>query len=150
MKTMDRAPASFAPFCKSVAIKTTGKSTPLAVAQGNAYRQANGGRSIWATITHKNSASYMRGLQAIADSKASALISISLVSQPLWAVSRTRSFKANGGNVLGLEDTNDDLVIALAMVSWSTSALDSMGRNAAKSFVDAAQSKAKSMRVYNR
>lgn len=151
MKMADRAPVVFAPFYRSATLTPVGKTTPLSVARANANRQANGARSIWATITHKNSASYMKALQSIANSKATTgMVSINLVSQPLWAIPRAKSFRATGGNVLGLEDSNDDLVIALAMVSWNTAALDSMGRNAAKGFVDAAQSKAKSMRVYSR
>lgn len=75
---------------------------------------------------------------------------IQLIFQPLWRTSRARSFAASGGNVLGLEDADEDLVIVLATTTWQSSGSDELVNQVMKDFIDEAQVMAKKAKVNSR
>jgi len=149
-----RAPGVFEKFWRSSLTATTKGTTISAIAEQNAFSTATGGRTLWATFTHVNSAAFMEVLMDLATEKGREMpllsSGIQLISQPLWHASRAKSFAATGGNILGLEESSDDLVIVLASVSWTSSGSDKAVRQIMKEFIDAAQAEAKKMGVYNR
>lgn len=152
-KPQSTTPDIFQPFWKSSLSATTKQTTMSSIAAQNAAMTAYGGRTLWATITHANSAAFMDEVMNLAKEKGREMpllsTGIQLIFQPLWRTSRARSF-ASSPNVLGLEDSPEDLVIILAMTSWTTTGNDELVRTVLHRFVDEAQAKAKQMGVYNR
>lgn len=153
-KPQSDAPGIFQRFYSKSFTTTTKQTTISNVAANNAATTAVGGRVLWATMTHANSAAFMEDLMAFAKEKGREMPTFSsgiqLIFQPLWRTSRAKSFTQGGGNSLGLEDSNDDLVIVLAMTSWSSSASDDAVNSVMKEFIDEAQKMAKKAKVFSR
>ncbi|RDI80476.1 hypothetical protein Vi05172_g9594 [Venturia inaequalis] len=152
-KAQSSAPAIFQPFYRTSLSATTKLTTISNVAANNAALMAEGGRNLWATMTHANSAEFMEELMAFAKEKGGEMPSlssgISVVFQPLWRASRVRSFAQTGGNSHGLEDSNDDLVVVLATTTWTSSGSDELVNKVMEEFIDEAQKMAKDpMRGY--
>jgi hypothetical protein len=74
---------------------------------------------------------------------------IQLIFQPLWKAPRAKILAETGGNVLGL-DEQDDLVIVLASAYWFRQADDAAAGAALKQFVDKATALAKTAGVHSR
>jgi hypothetical protein len=112
----------FEPFWRALINAATKRTTVVEVALTNAALGPSGGRTPRATTTHINSASYMKAIMDLATTKSKEMLSLStgiqLLIEPLWQQSRTKAFQSTGGNVLGLEDSNEDLVIVLATTAW--------------------------------
>ncbi|TID13183.1 oxidoreductase FAD-binding protein [Venturia nashicola] len=153
-KPQSDAPAIFQPFHRTSLSATTGQTTISNVSATNAAIAEAGGRVLWATMTHANSAPFMEELMAFAKEKGSEMPTLSsgiqLLFQPLWHTSRARSFTQTGGNSLGLEASNDDLVIVLATTKWSSSTSDEVVNGVMKEFIDEAQGMAKRDGVFSR
>jgi hypothetical protein len=153
-KAQSTAPDIFQPLWNSSFGATTKTTTISAIAAQNAAITPSGGRTLWATMTHANSAAYMKVLMDLANKKGRGMpllsSGIQLIFQPLWQTSRANSFSTTGGNVLGLEDSSDDLVIVLATAMWAAAGSDELVRTVMQDFLDVAQAKAMQMGVYNR
>lgn len=153
-RPQSNAPDIFQPFYRSSLSASTKQTTISNVAANNAAITAAGGRVLWATMTHANSAAFMEELMAFAKEKGREMPSLStgiqLISQPLWRTPRVRSFAQSGGNVLGLEDAAQDLVIVLAMTTWTSTASDGVVNNVMKEFIDEAQVMAREAGVGSR
>lgn len=153
-KPQSNAPEIFQPFYRSSLSSTTKQTTISNVAANNAAITAAGGRVLWATMTHVNSASFMEELMAFAQEKGREMPTLStgiqLIFQPLWHASRARSFAQSGGNSLGLEDSAEDLVIVLATTSWTSAGSDELVDGVMKEFIDEGSAMARSAGVGSR
>jgi hypothetical protein len=111
-----------------------------------------GGREQWATITFVNNAAFMKEMLDLISATNRKLpfgANAGVILQPLWAASRAKSFAASGGNSLGLEDTKEDLIIALFYFTSIVAATDQAITAAAKTLVENLNKAAKAKGVYN-
>jgi hypothetical protein len=147
-------PQVFEPFWKASINAATKRTTVKEVASTNAALASSGGKTLWATTTHINSAAYMKAIMDLAAIKSKEMPSLStgiqLMFEPLWQQSRTKAFASTGGNVLGLEDSNEDLVIVLATTTWSFASSDVIVNKVMKQFIEQAEEVSKKMGVWHR
>jgi hypothetical protein len=146
-------PSAFKGLLSPTWFPTTGMTTLNTLAQMNAIGTPSGSRTAWATFTFANSASFMRTVidLAASESKAMPFLSsgVTLIFQPLWKAPRAKVLAETGGNVLGLDD-QDDLVIVLASVYWMRPADDVASNDGLKKFVEKATALAKTAGVHSR
>jgi hypothetical protein len=131
---------------------TEQKTTFRNVAQMNADSTPSGTRSSFATWSFINNAAYMSRLLDLAErftNSVPGLTTMNLIFQPLWTTPRTASFKSGGGNVLGIQGTDDDMVIALLHLVWTNPANDNPVREAERSFLANARLLARQMGVHH-
>lgn len=123
---------------------TMGMTTYLSVARANGIGTPAGGRGFWATFTFHNNLAFMKeALDLIGKGGAG------VIFQPLWAAPRLKSFRATGGNVLGLEDTKEDLIIVLLMFTSLSAAGDAAVTSRAKQLLENLKNAAQAKGVYS-
>ncbi|KAF2665511.1 FAD-binding domain-containing protein, partial [Microthyrium microscopicum] len=151
-KNVTTTPACFSGLANSSMLNAVFPTSYLAVAQRNELMTYMGGRSLMATFSYVNSAAYMDKLLDLAASFSSSLPFLSgliLIFQPLWTTSRQKSFKVHGGNILGLDEHSDDVVIVLVQTGWLTAASDEAVNQAVQLFIEKAGKLAKEMGTYS-
>jgi hypothetical protein len=111
-----------------------------------------GGREHWATFTFVNNLAFMKetlDLITATNRRLPAGTNAGVIFQPLWATPRAKSFGASGGNSLGLEDTEDDLIIALLFFTSLIASTDQTIITAAQTLVDNLKKSAQAKGVYH-
>jgi hypothetical protein len=146
-----RNPPIFQRLYNNSASSTISMTTYGKIARDNAAATSVGSRVLWATVSHVNSADFMRVVLDLAAQTNAAmpyLSSLGLVFEPLWASSRANSFANGGGNALGLDEYNDDVVVVIFAFTYVGATYDARIRTAAKNLVENVQARAQQMRVY--
>jgi hypothetical protein len=145
-------PQIFQRFYNSSVAHTMAITTYGAVAKLNAAVTPSGTRTLWVTFSHINSAAFMKvvlDLAAQTSASMPLLSGLGLIFQPLWASPRAASFSRSGGNALGLENHNDDIVIVQISFTYVTASQDARIKTAALNLVENAKARAQQMRVYS-
>jgi hypothetical protein len=122
-----------------------------AVAKQNAALSP-GGREQWATFTFVNNLAFMKetlDLITATNRKLPAGANAGVIFQPLWATPRAKSFEASGGNSLGLEDTKEDLIIALLYFTSLVASTDQTITSASQTLVENLKKSAQQKGVYH-
>jgi hypothetical protein len=122
-----------------------------AVAKQNAALSP-GGREHWATFTFVNNVAFMKetlDLITATNRRLPVGTNAGVIFQPLWATPRVKSFAISGGNSLGLEDTKDDLIIALLFLTSLVASTDQTITSASQTLVDNLEKSAKAKGVYH-
>jgi hypothetical protein len=133
-------------------ISNVAVTTMAQVANENAVSTPSGTRSSFSTFTIVNSARFMDALLELGAEYAQTLPMLStmdIIYQPLWTKPRATSFVFGGGNVLGLENDNRDLVIVLIHTIWSDASITETVKENMKSFINQAQDLARQHSVYH-
>jgi hypothetical protein len=117
--------------------------------------QLNGRRQLYITTTFKNNLALLdfayNTLKTVSSEVPTSPpgISISLTFQPIPPAMTSRS-AALGGNMLGLEDAKDALVLCLISATWDTAAQDASVSSVAKKLHDRIVAEAKSKGLWHR
>jgi len=114
-------------------------------------QSADGQRQLFVTATYKNSADMMRAFFAIIKQNVQPWrtvdgIALSVAWQPQPSVIFTASAK-QGGNVLGLDQADGDLLNLLVTVTWNNTSDDALIVNTTKDIFARAEAKAKQLGV---
>ncbi|KAF2404902.1 FAD-binding domain-containing protein [Trichodelitschia bisporula] len=110
-----------------------------------------GDRQLFVTLTHVNSAEYMEAFFQIGNATATGLAAVQGLrfSMSYQALSRavTGFAKRSGGNALGLEEEEEDLILVLLTATWESAADDATVEAAAEAMFADARKKAEEMEV---
>jgi len=144
-------PAPFRALTQTAMMNTTSITSYRQIAAQNGMFSPNGMRTSMSTFSYINSAQFMSRLLDLAQNFNAALPMFSgmtIIFQPLWSMPRAAAFAATGGNILGLENSADDLVIVLIQSSWIGAQTDAAVIEATEEFIEAANALAREMNVY--
>jgi hypothetical protein len=141
-------------FMKVSGLNTMKITTYNAIAQENGRGAQGGQNTLWATFTFLNNKEFMATIVKMADDKKKDMPlfapGINVIFAPIWKVSRDKSFLNGGGNALGLNESDDDLIVVLLSVTWVLADRGPRITQALREFVDEVQAKAKELKVWNR
>jgi hypothetical protein len=146
-------PSSFKGLLDGSLLSLVGITTHNQIAQLNGFYTPRGGRSVWATFSFSNSASFMQTVIELAAQESRNMpflsMGIELIFQPLWKAPRAKVLAETGGNMLGL-DEEGDIIIVLASSGGLRAADDRDINLAMKAFIDKATQKAREAGVYSK
>ncbi|KAH7029081.1 oxidoreductase FAD-binding protein [Microdochium trichocladiopsis] len=113
------------------------------------YSNPNGRRQLFTTATFKNSAAMLSEIYKIAQTNVNSIsgisgIKYSLSFQPIPTVINSKA-AASGGNSLGLDASDGNLMNMLLTVTWDNKSDDATVESAAKNLFAQANTKAKSL-----
>jgi hypothetical protein len=134
-------------------LQQTKLSTLTVQTQDLAALNPSGSRQLFATMSYKNSAEYMEEFYQLGEQTTSTLkdvsgLKFSLSYQPLTNAMYSKSL-LKGGNALGLQGQEADLVIVLLTATWDKAEHDTEVHDAAKDFFTKARARAAEMKVDN-
>jgi hypothetical protein len=150
-----KVPGPFSTYYNNSLITTMGMSTISNLAWQDALVAPDGGRQVFATFSHVNSAAFMDTfLKMAADTIAKInkeiwLVEFQILNQPFPAVAIEKSVETSTGNSLGLEGNDKDLIISLVNVTWLNKKQDSFVIGLVKKLIDDATEAARKAGVYH-
>jgi hypothetical protein len=145
-------PQVFSGLLNSSTTGNAGITMMQEVTRKNAITTPAGTRASFSTFTIVNSARYMEALLELGEQYAKSLRTLStmnLIFEPLWTAPRLQSFQYGGGNVLGLEDEQRDLVIVLIHSVWSDAMESRQVKSNMREFINRAERLAQQMGVHH-
>jgi hypothetical protein len=143
-------PAALQTFANSSSAGSLRLTTYTDVAVRNTAATPAGMRGQWATFSFVNNAAFAKEVMTMISSHRMTSGTITgFFFQPLWAAPRLKSYAASGGNVLGLEDVKDDLIIVLLLFSNMGAGTDNGLKNDAKKLLDNFKKASQAKGVYS-